>query len=113
MVKAEGDGANGRLRRSPHRTVLGHAIASYWDAQLGLRYDTEGPDRLGRVRHSGSCAVLVRSSTPQPTSATKAGRPLRVEAEYELPITNASCCSRVAKSVIRQKDEANGMGVVA
>jgi len=40
VVKAEGDVASGKLQEARTEVLWGHAIASYWDAQLGLRHDS-------------------------------------------------------------------------
>lgn len=46
VLKAEGDYAGGRLEDARTEALWSHAIASYWDAQLGVRYDNGvGPDR--------------------------------------------------------------------
>jgi copper resistance protein B len=46
VLKAEGDIARGKLEDSRTELLWGHAIAPYWDSQLGVRMDNgEGPDR--------------------------------------------------------------------
>lgn len=46
VVKAEGDAAQGRLQDARTELLWGHAVAPFWDAQLGLRHDNGGgPDR--------------------------------------------------------------------
>lgn len=46
VVKAEGDIAKGKLEESRTELLWGHAIAPYWDTQLGIRVDNgEGPSR--------------------------------------------------------------------
>ncbi|WP_313951105.1 copper resistance protein B, partial [Accumulibacter sp.] len=45
-VKAEGNYADSRLEEARTEVLWGHAIASYWDTQLGVRFDSgEGPNR--------------------------------------------------------------------
>jgi copper resistance protein B len=46
VVKAEGDYAKGRLQDGRTEALWSHAISSYWDTQIGVRYDNGiGPDR--------------------------------------------------------------------
>lgn len=46
VLKAEGDYASGRLEDSRTELLWGHAVAPYWDSQLGIRVDNgEGPSR--------------------------------------------------------------------
>ena len=46
VIKAEGNVAKGKLQDARTELLWGHAIASYWDTQLGLRYDSgNGPNR--------------------------------------------------------------------
>lgn len=46
VFKAEGDVDQGRLQDARTEILWGHAIASYWDTQLGLRHDSGvGPSR--------------------------------------------------------------------
>ncbi len=46
QLKAEGDVVAGRLEEASTELLWSHAVASYWNTQLGLRYDSgEAPDR--------------------------------------------------------------------
>ncbi len=46
VVKAEGNVASSKLQDARTELLWGHAVAPYWDTQLGVRYDTgTGPDR--------------------------------------------------------------------
>lgn len=46
VIKAEGDYAQGRLQDGRTEALWSHAFTSYWDTQLGVRYDNGvGPDR--------------------------------------------------------------------
>lgn len=86
--KSDGEVNGGRLEDARSELLWGHAIAAYWDAQLGVRYDSgEGPDR-------GWLAVGVQGLAPYwfEVEATvylgEQGRTaLRLEAEYELLFT--------------------------
>jgi len=46
VLKAEGDADAGKLQESSTELLWSHAIATFWDTQLGIRYDGgEEPDR--------------------------------------------------------------------
>lgn len=47
VLKAEGDIRSGRLEESDTELLWSHAVATFWNAQLGLRYESsdEDPDR--------------------------------------------------------------------
>ena len=46
VLKAEGEADDGKLEAARTELLWGHAVAVYWDTQLGVRYDSgEGPGR--------------------------------------------------------------------
>ena len=46
VIKAEGEYDNGEVVDATTELLWGHAVAAFWDAQLGVRYDSgEDPDR--------------------------------------------------------------------
>lgn len=46
VLKAEGEFESGDLAEARTELLWGHAIAAYWDTQVGVRYDSgPGPDR--------------------------------------------------------------------
>lgn len=44
VIKAEGDVARGTLQEARTEILWGHAVAPFWDAQVGLRYDSGGTE---------------------------------------------------------------------
>lgn len=88
VLKAEGDLAGGKLEEARTELLWGHAFASYWDTQVGVRHDSgDGPNRTW-------LAVGVQGLAPHwfEVDATAyvgdAGRTaLRFEAEYEVLLT--------------------------
>lgn len=44
VIKAEGDVAKGKLQEARTELLWGHAIAPFWDTQLGVRYDSGGTE---------------------------------------------------------------------
>ncbi len=46
VLKAEGDIDDGKVTEARTELLWGHAVAAFWDTQLGVRYDSgEGPNR--------------------------------------------------------------------
>lgn len=100
VLKAEGEVDGGKLQDARTELLWGHAVATYWDAQLGLRYD--GGDKPGRKW----LAFGVQGLAPYwfEVDATayvgEEGRSaLRLEAEYELLLTQ--------KLILQPRIEAN------
>lgn len=88
VLKAEGEVDAGRLAEARTELLWGHAVAAFWDAQLGARHDGgEGPNRswlafgvqgLAPYWFAIDAAVYVGES----------GRSaLRLDVEYELLLT--------------------------
>lgn len=88
VLKAEGDIDNSRLEDASTELLWGHAVASFWDSQVGVRYDSgDGPDRTW-------LAFGVQGLAPYwfEVDATgylgESGRSaLNLEVEYELLLT--------------------------
>ncbi|MBT9589982.1 MAG: copper resistance protein B [Thiobacillus sp.] len=103
VVKAEGEVAHGKLEEARTELLWGHAIATFWDTQLGVRYDSgEGPDR-------GWLAFGVQGLAPywfEVDAAAYVGdngrTALRLGAEYELLLTQ--------KLVLQPRIEVNAYG---
>ena len=103
VLKAEGDAARGKLQEAQTEVLWGHAVATYWDTQLGVRYDSGvGPDR-------GWLAFGIQGLAPYwfEVDATayvgNSGRiALSLEAEYELLLTQ--------KLILQPRMEINAYG---
>ncbi len=103
VLKAEGDIDSGKIQEARTELLWGHAIASYWDTQLGARYDSgEGPNRSW-------LAFGVQGLAPYwfEVEATgyvgESGRTaLRLDASYELLFTQ--------KLILQPSIEANAYG---
>jgi len=88
VLKAEGETYDGRSEEANTELLWGHAVAAYWDTQLGVRYDSgEGPNRRW-------LAVGIQGLAPYWFEVDIAaylgeeGRSaLRLDVEYELLIT--------------------------
>lgn len=114
VLKAEGDVARGKLQEARTELLWGHAIASYWDTQLGLRHDSgsgAGPERSW-------LAFGVQGLAPYwfELAATayvgEGGRTaLRLEGEYELHLAQRLILQpRVELTAYGKNDEARHMG---
>jgi len=89
-LKSEGDYRDGAVERADVQAFWSHAVAPFWDAQLGVRHDFgRGPERTW-------AAVGVQGLAPYwfDVEATayvgEQGRTaLRIETDYDLRITQA------------------------
>jgi copper resistance protein B len=103
VLKAEGDYDNSEIQDARTELLWGHAIAAFWDTQLGVRHDSgEGPNR-------NSLAFGVQGLAPYwfEVEATgyvgESGRTaLRLDASYELLLTQ--------KWILQPRIEANAYG---
>ena len=103
VVKAEGEAAQGKLHEARTELLWGHALATYWNSQLGVRYDS------GIAADQPWLALGVQGLAPYwfEVDATayigKQGRSaLRLGAEYELLLTQ--------KLILQPRVEANFYG---
>lgn len=88
VVKAEGDANDGRLQEARTELLWSRAVAAYWNAQVGVRYDSGlGPDR-------GWLAIGLQGLAPYwfevdtALYVSEAGHTaLRLDLEYELLLT--------------------------
>lgn len=112
VLKAEGEVVSGSLEESRTEALWSHAVATFWDTQLGLRQDTgPGPSRTW-------LAFGVQGLAPYwfEVDATayvgEAGRTaLRLSAEYELLLTQRLVLQpRIEASAYGQSDPENGIG---
>ena len=112
VLKAEGEVYGGRFEEARTELLWGHAVAAYWDTQLGVRHDGgEGPSRswlafgvqgLAPYWFEVDAAVYVGD----------AGRTaLRLEAEYELLLTQKLILQpRVEANLYGKRDAERGLG---
>lgn len=112
VLKAEGEIAGGKLQESRTELLWSHAVASYWDAQLGMRHD-------GGVDVSRNWLALgVQGLAPYwfeidaTAYAGEGGRTaLRLGAEYELLITQRFVLQpSVEFNLYGKRDPARGIG---
>ena len=103
VLKAEGELDNGRLQEARSELLWSHAVAAYWDTQLGMRYDSGvGPDQ-------GWLAFGVQGLAPYWFEFDAAGyvsdaghTALRLSVEYPLLLTQ--------RLILQPRFEANAYG---
>lgn len=112
VLKAEGDVARGRLQDARTEALWGHAVATFWDTQLGARWDSGvGPDR-------GWLAFGIQGLAPYwfnvdaTAYAGNGGRTaLRLGAEYEMLLTQKLILQpRVEMNLYGKQDTAREIG---
>ncbi len=112
VLKSEGDYDNGGVEEASTDLLWSHALATFWDAQLGLRYDSgEGPDRSWlAVGIQGLAPYWFELDTT--LYIGDAGRTaLSFEADYELLLTQKLILQpRFETSLYGKRDPARGLG---
>lgn len=112
VLKAEGAIDGGELEEARAELLWGHALASYWDAQLGVRHDSgEGPNR-------GWVAFGVQGLAPYWFEVEATGylgdegrSALRLDASYELLLTQKLILQpRIEASFYGKRDPDRGLG---
>ena len=112
VFKAEGKVDGGELQDARTELLWGHAVATYWDTQLGVRYDG------GQEPSRGWLAFGIQGLAPYwfelETTAYigEQGRTaLRLAAEYELLLTQRLILQpRVEMNVYGKRDAARALG---
>jgi copper resistance protein B len=112
VIKAEGDYAQDKLQEARTELLWGHAVANYWDTQLGVRHDSGvGPNRSW-------LAFGVQGLAPYwfevdvTAYLGEAGRSaLRLAAEYELLLTQRLILQpRAEFNLYGKRDIESGIG---
>lgn len=103
VLKAEGEADDGRLVHARTELLWGHAVAAYWDSQLGVRYDSGvGPDRSWLAFGVQGLAPYWFEIDATAYVGDEGRSALRLAAEYELLFTQ--------KLVLQPRIEANFYG---
>jgi copper resistance protein B len=88
VLKAEGEANGDKLQESRNELLWGHAVASYWDAQLGVRHDGgEGASRNWLAFGIQGLAPYWFEIDAAAYVGDGGRTALRLGAEYELLIT--------------------------
>jgi copper resistance protein B len=88
VFKSEGEVDGGRLEDARTELLWGHAIAAYWDAQIGVRHDSgEGPSRSWLAFGLQGLAPYWFELDAAVYLGEGGRSALRLDAEYELLLT--------------------------
>ena len=112
VVKAEGEVAEGKLQEARTELLWGHAIATFWDTQLGMRYDSGvGPDRSWLAFGVQGLAPYWFEVDAAAYVGDKGRTAFRLGAEYELLLTQKLVLQpRLEINAYGKSDEALGIG---
>jgi copper resistance protein B len=112
VIKAEGDIAQGNVQDARTELLWGHAIATFWDAQLGARYDSGvGPDREWLAFGVQGLAPYWFDVDATAYVGNDSRTALRLSAEYELLLTQKLILQpRVEASLYGKNDPAREIG---
>ncbi len=112
VIKAEGDIARGKLQDARTEALWSHAIAPYWNTQLGVRYDS------GVEPGRGWLALGLQGLAPywfeldaSAYVASNGQTALRVDAEYDILLSQKLILQPTLSVNLFAKDEAaRGIG---
>ncbi|MDZ4140528.1 MAG: copper resistance protein B [Methylotenera sp.] len=112
VIKAEGDIAKGKLQDSRTELLWGHAIASFWDAQLGVRHDGGvGSDREWLAFGVQGLAPYWFGLDVEAYVGNSGRTALRLEADYEMLLTQKLILQpRVEVNLYGKSDPARDIG---
>ena len=103
VLKAEGDVDGGTLQDARTEVLWGHAVAAFWDAELGMRYDSgAAPDRSWLAFGFQGLAPYWFEVDATAYVRDAGHSALRVSADYELLFTQ--------KLILQPRFEANFYG---
>lgn len=103
VFKAEGNVDGGKLQDGRTELAWGHAVATYWDTQLGVRYDSGiGPERRWLAFGFQGLAPYWFRVEATGYAGEQGRTALRFAAEYELLFTQ--------KLILQPRIEANAYG---
>lgn len=111
-LKAEGSIDNGKLEEASTELLWGHAVATYWDAQLGLRYDSgEEPGRTWLAFGMQGLAPYWFELDITGYVGEQGRTALSLEAEYEILFTQRLILQpRLEADVYGKADAERGTG---
>lgn len=112
VVKAEGEIVSGRLEESRTEVLWSRAVATFWDAQFGLRHDTgPGPDRSWVAIGAEGLAPYWFEVDATAYVGEGGRTALRLSGEYELLLTQKWVLQpRLELAAYGKSDPANGIG---
>jgi copper resistance protein B len=112
VLKAEGDYDGGDIEEARTELLWGHAVAPYWDRQLGVRHDSGiGPER-DWIAFGFQGLAPYWFEVDAAAYLGEGGRTaLRIEAEYELLLTQKLVLQpRIEANMYSKRDAERGLG---
>ena len=112
VIKAEGEVASGKVQDARTEALWSHAVATFWDAQLGLRQDSgTGPDRTWLAIGAQGLAPYWFEVDAAAYVGEGGRTALRLGAEYELLITQRLILQpRIEANLYGKSDPARDIG---
>ena len=112
VLKAEGEIDGGKFQDARTELLWGHAVATYWDTQLGVRYDSGvGPDRKWLAFGVQGLAPYWFEVEAVAYVGESGRTALRLGAEYELLLTQKLILQpRIETNVYGKRDAARERG---
>lgn len=112
VLKAEGEVGGGKLQDSRAELLWGHALSTYWDTQIGLRYDSGvAPGRTWLALGVQGLAPYWFEVDATAYLGDQGRSALRLGAEYELLLTQKLILQpRVEASFYGQQDALRELG---
>jgi len=107
VIKTEGDISDGKLEENQTDILWGHAIAAYWDAQVGIRsdYAKDGKSRQWLAVGLQGLAPYWFELDMTAYLGEKGNSALTFEAEYELLLTQKLIVQPRAEITLYGKDD--------
>ncbi len=111
-LKAEGEHSSGTLQEARSELLWSHAVAPFWDRQLGLRHDSgAGPERQWLALGLHGLAPYWFELDVAAYLGSGGRSALRLGSEYELLLTQRAILQpRVEFNLYGQDDPARGLG---
>lgn len=112
VLKAEGEYDNGEFEEASTELLWGHAVAAFWDTQLGVRYDSgEGPNRTWLAFGVQGLAPYWFEIDATGYIGDEGRTALNLEAEYELLLTQKWILQpRIEADFYGKDDSERGIG---
>lgn len=112
VLKAEGEADDGKLEEASTELLWGHALAPFWNSQLGIRHDSgEGPDRSWLAFGLQGLAPYWFEIDATAYLGEQGRGAVNLEAEYELLLTQKWVLQpRFETNLHTKEDPAHGIG---
>ena len=112
VLKAEGEVEDGKLQDARTEAVWSHAISTFWDTQLGLRYDSGvGPSRTWLAAGVQGLAPYWFEVDAAAYVSSGGRTALRLSADYELLVTQRLIVQpRIEANIYGKSDLARDIG---